>query len=65
MKRLPTTLPAGLAPSALLARMRLDKKADAIGIRFILWDGLQSNGAGTARIVAGVDDSDVLAVLTG
>lgn len=57
---LPTTLPAGLAPAALLARMRLDKKADAVGIRFILWDGV-----GTARVVAGVDDSDVLAVLAG
>ncbi|HEU4774698.1 MAG TPA: 3-dehydroquinate synthase [Lysobacter sp.] len=62
---LPTKLPPGLAPAALLARMRLDKKADAAGIRFILWDGLQSNGAGTARVVAGVDDNDVLAVLAG
>ncbi|MDQ3511382.1 MAG: 3-dehydroquinate synthase, partial [Pseudomonadota bacterium] len=55
---LPTALPAGLEPAALLSRMRLDKKADASGLRFVLWDG-----AGKARIVAGVDDSDVLAVL--
>ncbi len=62
---LPTALPAGLSPDALLARMRLDKKADATGIRFILWDGVRAKGAGTARIVAGVKDSGVLAVLSG
>ena len=56
---LPTTLPSGLDPQALLARMRLDKKADAGGIRFILGDG-----AGTARVVPGVDEAAVLAVLS-
>ena len=56
---LPTRLPTGLAPAALLARMRLDKKADAGGIRFVLWDR-----AGAARVVAGVQDDAVLAVLS-
>lgn len=55
---LPTTLPPGLDPQALLARMRLDKKADAAGLRFVLWDG-----AGRARVVAGVDEAAVLQVL--
>ena len=36
---LPTALPRGLDPEALLARMRLDKKALAGGLRFVLWDG--------------------------
>lgn len=55
---LPVDLPAGLDPSALLARMRLDKKAQGSGLRFILWDH-----AGAARIVAGVDEAAVLATL--
>jgi 3-dehydroquinate synthase len=55
---LPTTLPEGLDPAALLARMRLDKKAAADGLRFVLWDG-----AGRARVVAGVDEDAVLQVL--
>jgi 3-dehydroquinate synthase len=55
---LPTAIPPGLPPQALLARMRLDKKADAAGLRFVLWDR-----AGAARIVSGVPDEDVLAVL--
>ena len=55
---LPTALPAGLAPEQLLARMRLDKKADAGGIRLVLWDG-----AGRARLVTGVDDDAILEVL--
>ena len=55
---LPVEAPAGLSPDALLARMRLDKKAAADGLRFILWDG-----AGRARVVAGVDEAEVLAVL--
>ncbi|MEO5962605.1 MAG: 3-dehydroquinate synthase [Thermomonas sp.] len=55
---LPVDLPAGLDPSALLARMRLDKKAQGSGLRFILWDR-----AGAARIVAGVDEAAVLATL--
>ena len=56
--RLPVELPAGLDPEALLARMRLDKKAQGSSLRFILWDR-----AGAARIVAGVDEAAVLAIL--
>jgi 3-dehydroquinate synthase len=55
---LPVALPPGLDPGALLARMRLDKKAGAGGLRFVLWDR-----PGAARIVAGVPDEAVLAVL--
>ncbi len=55
---LPTRIPAGLDPAALLARMRLDKKAASDGLRFVLWDG-----AGRARVVAGVDEDAVLQVL--
>ena len=55
---LPTGIPAGLVPEALLARMRLDKKAQASGLRFILWDG-----PGAAKVVADVAESAVLAVL--
>ncbi|MBN8262941.1 MAG: 3-dehydroquinate synthase [Xanthomonadales bacterium] len=57
---LPTTVPAGLDPAALLARMRLDKKAQASGLRFVLWEG-----AGKARVVAEVDEGAVLGVLRG
>ncbi|RNF86020.1 3-dehydroquinate synthase [Montanilutibacter psychrotolerans] len=57
---LPVTIPDGLDPLALLARMRLDKKADAAGLRFILWDG-----RGGASVVSGVADDAVLAVLRG
>lgn len=56
---LPTRLPDGLSPDALLERMRLDKKADARGLRFVLWDG-----AGRARTVPGVPDAPVLEVLS-
>jgi 3-dehydroquinate synthase len=55
---LDTTLPAGLDPAALLARMRLDKKAAAGGLRFILWDA-----PGSARIVADVPEPAVLDIL--
>ena len=57
---LPTALPRALDADALLARMRLDKKAQASGLRFVLWDG-----AGAARVVAGVDEAAVLDVLRG
>ena len=56
---LPTAVPADLDPAALLARMRLDKKANAGGLRFVLWDGV-----GAARIVADVPDEAVLAVIS-
>jgi 3-dehydroquinate synthase len=55
---LPTALPAGLDPVALLERMRLDKKAAASGLRFVLWDG-----AGRARIVSDVAEGAILPVL--
>jgi 3-dehydroquinate synthase len=55
---LPTELPAGLDVEALLARMRLDKKAAASGLRFVLWDG-----PGAARVVADVPEDAVRAVL--
>lgn len=55
---LPTALPAGLEPDALLARMQLDKKANAEGIRFVLLDGI-----GHGRLVTGVADAEVLSVL--
>ncbi|KGO97930.1 3-dehydroquinate synthase [Novilysobacter defluvii] len=55
---LPTALPAGLKPGALLARMRLDKKADASGLRFILW-----TAPGEARIVTAVSEDAVLRTL--
>ena len=55
---LPTRIPPGLAPEALLGRMRLDKKADARGLRFVLW-----TGAGKACITSGVDEAAVLDVL--
>jgi 3-dehydroquinate synthase len=55
---LPTVVPAGLDPEALLARMRLDKKADAAGLRFVLWER-----AGLAKVVSGVPDARVLGVL--
>lgn len=57
---LPTSLPAGMAAAALLARMRLDKKADATGLRFVLW-----HGTGAARVISGVPDEAVLGVLRG
>jgi 3-dehydroquinate synthase len=55
---LPVELPAGLEPAALLERMRLDKKATAGGLRFVLW-----RGPGRAEIAAGVDESVLLAAL--
>ncbi len=55
---LPTALPEGLDADALLACMRLDKKAQAGGLRFVLWDGL-----GRARVVPDVPEDAVLGVL--
>jgi 3-dehydroquinate synthase len=57
---LPTALPQALDADALLARMRLDKKAQAGGLRFVLWDR-----AGAARVVADVPESAVLDVVRG
>ncbi|WP_457321285.1 3-dehydroquinate synthase, partial [Stenotrophomonas sp. P5_B8] len=55
---LPVEIPAGLAPDALLARMRLDKKNLAGRLRLVLWRGI-----GHAEVVADVDEADVLSVL--
>ena len=55
---LPVAVPAGLDPDALVARMRLDKKNDAHGLRLVLWDGM-----GRARVVPGVTEDAVRAVL--
>ncbi len=57
---LPTRLPAGLSPEALLARMRLDKKNLAGRLRLVLWRGI-----GQAEVVPDVDESRVLSVLSG
>ena len=55
---LPVDLPRGLDPQVLVERMRMDKKATADGLRFVLWDG-----PGRARVVAGVPEQSVLSVL--
>ncbi len=55
---LPTALPQGLEPDRLLQRMRLDKKASASGLRFVLWEA-----PGTARIVSDVPEDAVLQTL--
>jgi 3-dehydroquinate synthase len=55
---LPTSLPVGLEPSLLLERMRLDKKAGAGGLRFVLWET-----PGAARIVSNVPEDAVLQTL--
>lgn len=57
---LPTELPGGLAPEALLARMRLDKKNLAGRLRLVLWRGI-----GRAEVVPEVDEARVLEVLAG
>ena len=57
---LPTAIPAGLAPAALLQRMRLDKKNLAGRLRLVLWRGI-----GQAEVVPDVDEKRVLAVLSG
>ena len=48
----------GSSGEALLARMRLDKKAVSGAVRLILWSGL-----GQADVVHGVADADILPVL--
>ncbi|GIX38688.1 MAG: 3-dehydroquinate synthase [Silanimonas sp.] len=56
---LPTALPPGLGPEALLARMRLDKKALSGRLRLILWRGI-----GQAFVADGVEEAAVLQVLS-
>ncbi len=55
---LPVRVPANLEAQALLAAMRLDKKAVSGRLRLILWRGI-----GKAEIVDGVDDEVVVAAL--
>jgi 3-dehydroquinate synthase len=55
---LPTAIPAGLEPDLLLARMRLDKKANAQGLRFVLWEA-----PGAARVVSDVPEDAVMETL--
>jgi 3-dehydroquinate synthase len=55
---LPTLVPAGLEPEALLGRMRLDKKNVAGRLRLVLWRGI-----GRAEVVPDVDEAAVLALL--
>src|SRR5690606_23607021 len=55
---LPVQAPAGLDPGALVAHMRLDKKAQSGGLRFIVWDGV-----GRARVLADVPEDAVREVL--
>jgi 3-dehydroquinate synthase len=55
---LPIALPAGLDPDALLARMRLDKKAVSGMLRLILWRGI-----GKADIVRDVPENAILQAL--
>jgi 3-dehydroquinate synthase len=57
---LPISLPTGLDANALLARMRLDKKAVSGQLRLILWRGI-----GRAEIVADVAEIAVLQALRG
>lgn len=57
---LPVAVPAGLEPQRLVELMRLDKKARASGLRFILWEG-----AGRARIQDDVPGQAVLDALRG
>jgi 3-dehydroquinate synthase len=57
---LPTALPADLDPNNLLERMRLDKKSQASGLRFVLWEA-----PGLARIVSDVPEEAVLETLRG
>lgn len=55
---LPVDLPEGLDRGALLAAMRRDKKATQNGLAFALLTGL-----GACKLVTGIGESDVLAVL--
>ncbi|WP_058834059.1 3-dehydroquinate synthase [Luteimonas abyssi] len=55
---LPVALPEGLDAERLLAHMRLDKKAQAGGLRFIVW-----TGAGRAQVLSDVPESAVIDVL--
>jgi 3-dehydroquinate synthase len=55
---LPTAVPAGLDPQALVARMQLDKKAVSGKLRLVLWRGI-----GQAEVAPDVARDAVAAVL--
>lgn len=55
---LPTAVPEGLDPEALLARMRLDKKNLSGTLRLILWRGI-----GRAFVATSIDEAAVRSVL--
>ncbi|TXH70326.1 MAG: 3-dehydroquinate synthase [Lysobacteraceae bacterium] len=55
---LPTELPRNLDTSGLIERMRIDKKAQAGGLRFVLWET-----PGRAKIVPGVPEDAVAEML--
>lgn len=55
---LPVHIEPAIEPERLLGHMRLDKKADSTGLRFVLWRGI-----GRAELKSGIDDADVLAAL--
>lgn len=57
---LPVRPPPGLQAEQLLDLMRLDKKAGAGGLRFVVWHGI-----GAAEVRSGVADAEVLAALSG
>lgn len=57
---LPVAIPDGLAPDALLARMRLDKKNLSGKLRLVLWRGI-----GHAWLAGEIDEARVLDVLSG
>src|SRR5690606_33323563 len=57
---LPVRVEPPVDAGLLLDHMRMDKKATAYGLRFVLWRGI-----GRAEITGGVADADVLAALAG
>ncbi len=57
---LPTDVPEGLDPDALLDRMRLDKKNLSGTLRLILWRGI-----GEVFVATGIDEAAVRRVLAG
>jgi 3-dehydroquinate synthase len=57
---LPVAVPGGLAPEALLARMKLDKKTLSGVPRLILWRGI-----GKAEIVRDVPEAAILQAMAG
>jgi 3-dehydroquinate synthase len=57
---LPTALPPGLDPDALLTRMRLDKKSLSGRLRLVLWRGI-----GRAELVEDIPEAAVLRALHG